>query len=311
MNTQLDIRIIEPRLKHPFIFQNFDQLLHGEILTIVNDHDPLPLFYQFESERPGIFEWNYEEKGPDTWKINITKKLVSDETVADIARQFPNAVPVFKKLHIDFCCNGNRLFTEVCKEAGLVPEEVKLQVIQSTGNSLVHFRAEDWSPAFLADYILQNHHTYVKDSIPQLEALLSKVESVHGKEHPEIHSIHTFFYSLSKELLQHMEKEEQILFPIIKQLVRYNQTGGSIGSLPFQTIRNPIAVMENEHAGAGEDMENIRRLANDFTPPADACHSYQLLYKQLEEFEDDLHQHVHLENNILFPKAIALENQLK
>lgn len=311
MNTELDVRKIEPRFKHPFIFQNFDQLLHGEILTLVNDHDPLPLYYQFKTERTGIFEWDYEEKGPAIWKVKITKKLVSDETVADLARQFPNAVPVFKKLHIDFCCNGNRPFTEVCEEAGLIPEEVKLQVIQSTEKTPLHFRAEDWSPAFLADYIVQNHHTYVKDTIPQLEALLEKVESVHGNEHPEIHSIHTCFVSLAVELLRHMQKEEQILFPAIKQLVKNKQTGESVGSFPFQTIRNPIAVMENEHTGAGEDMESIRRLTNNFTPPTDVCQSYRLLYKQLEEFEDDLHQHVHLENNLLFPKAIELEKGMK
>jgi regulator of cell morphogenesis and NO signaling len=311
MNTELDVRTIEPRFKHPFIFENFDKLLHGEILTIINDHDPLPLYYQLKAERSGIFEWNYEEKGPAIWKINITKKLVSDETVADIARQFPHAVPVFKKLHIDFCCNGNRLFTEVCKEAGLIPEEIKLQIVQSTEKPPIHFRADDWSASFLVDYILQNHHTYVKRTIPQLEALLAKVESVHGNEHPEIHAIHTCFVSLAEELLGHMQKEEQMLFPIIKQLVKHKDSGEAIGSFPFQTIRNPIAVMENEHAGAGEDMENIRRLTNNFNPPADACQSYRLLYKLLEEFEDDLHQHVHLENNLLFPKAIELEKGIQ
>ena len=121
MNTQLDVRTIEPRFKHPFVFKNFDQLLHGEILTLINDHDPVPLFYQFESERSGSFTWEYLTKGPLIWEIKITKTKNKGETVGDMVRKNPKAAGVFKKYKIDFCCNGNRFFEEVCVEAGLQP----------------------------------------------------------------------------------------------------------------------------------------------------------------------------------------------
>ena len=307
MNTLLDVRTLEPRFKHPFIFKNFDQLLYGEILTLVNDHDPIPLYYQFESERTGSFNWEYEAKGPDIWKIKITKTQHTSETVGDIVRKNPKAAAVFKKYKIDFCCNGNRLFEEVCAEAGLVPAELKEEISQSTEEAPAQVHADNWSLDFLIEYIIQNHHSYVLGAIPKLEESLLKVVKAHGQNHPELAAIAGHFTSLARELMQHMQKEEQILFPVIKEMV-VNQKKGVKTTIPFGSVRNPIRVMEDEHAGAGEDIESIRRLSNNFTAPTDACFSYRLLYKQLEEFEEDLHQHVHLENNILFPKAIALES---
>jgi regulator of cell morphogenesis and NO signaling len=309
MNTLLDVRTIEPRLKHPFIFKNFDQLLHEEILTIVSDHDPVPLYYQFESERTGSFAWEYVVKGPQIWEINITKTNNKGETVGDIVRKNPRASAVFKKYKIDFCCNGNRLFEEVCAEAGLEPATIKEEILNCKEETGAQLHADTWSLDFLTDYIIQNHHAYVLNALPGLEELLIKVENAHGQDHPELSAIGSYFNSLVKELMQHMQKEEQILFPVIKELVAGKKKSVKT-AIPFGTLRNPIRVMEEEHAGAGEDMENIRRLSNNFTVPADACFSYRLLYKQLEEFEEDLHQHVHLENNILFPKAIALEDTL-
>jgi regulator of cell morphogenesis and NO signaling len=310
MNTLLDVRTIEPRFKHPFIFQNFDQLLHGEILTLVNDHDPIPLYYQFESERTGSFAWEYEAKGPDVWKVKITKTQHTGETVGDIVRKNPRASAVFKKYRIDFCCNGNRPFEEVCAEAGLEPAAIKEEITHSKEEAGAGLHADKWSLDFLIDYIIQNHHAYVLNALPGIEELLIKVNSVHGNDHPELSSIVTHFASLVRELMQHMQKEEQILFPVIKEMVAGKKKSVK-APIPFGSVRNPIMVMEEEHAGAGEDLENIRRLSNNFTAPSDACFSYRLLYKQLEEFEEDLHQHVHLENNILFPKAIALENELR
>lgn len=309
MNTLLDVRTIEPRFKHPFIFKNFDQLLYGEILTLVNDHDPIPLYYQFESERTGSFAWEYILKGPDIWKVNITKTQNGGETVGDIVRKNPKAAAVFKKYNIDYCCNGHRLLEEVCAEAGLVPTEIQDEISQSTEETAAQVHADKWSLDFLIDYIIQNHHGYVLTAIPGLEELLEKVEKAHGKNHPEISAIANHFQALARELMQHMQKEEQILFPVIKELIAGKKKGVK-PLVPFGSVRNPIQVMEEEHAGAGEDMESIRRLSNNFTAPADACFTFRLLYKQLQEFENDLHQHVHLENNILFPKAIALENGL-
>ena len=302
----LDVRIIEPRMKHPSIFSSFDKLKKGENLTIINDHDPLPLYYQFKAERPEIFEWEYLEKGPQTWQVSITKTGEEGKTVADILLQNPKAVKVFKKYHIDYCCKGKTLFDEACADAGLDPEDLKKQIDQSSENPQFNMRAQDWSLDFLTDYIINNHHQYVTDTTPDILTLSDKVKKVHGERHPELLKIDEIFNGVAVELMNHLQKEEQMLFPAIKEMVR----GEFSGKFPFASISNPIKMMESEHADAGEGFEKIRELTNDFTAPEDACTSYSLLFNMLEDFENDLHQHVHLENNILFPKAIALEKDL-
>ena len=299
----LDVRSIEPRLKHPSIFQAFDKLGKGEDFTIINDHDPLPLFYQFQAERPGIFEWQYVEKGPTTWKVTISKTKAEGKTVADILMENPKAANVFKKYHIDYCCKGNRLFEEACAEAGLDPEALQEQIDGSVENPQFNMRAKDWSLDFLADYIINNHHQYLKDSTPDLLALSDKVKRVHGAHHPELIEINEIINQVASELVSHMQKEEELLFPAIKEIAN----GKFSGKYPFSSISQPIRMMEEEHVEAGEGLEKIRALTDDYTVPTDACTSYRLLFNMLQAYEDDLHQHVHLENNILFPKAIALE----
>lgn len=300
----LDVRIIEPRLKHPSIFQRFDQLKKGEAFTIINDHDPLPLFYQFKAERPEQFEWKYMEEGPETWKVAITKTKAAEKTVADILMENPKAATVFKKYHIDYCCKGGKLFEEACAEAGLDPKALQEEIDHTTESAPFNVRARKWTLDFLADYVVNNHHQYVREVTPDLLALSNKVTRVHGNSHPELHDIDKTINAIAGELMQHIEKEEQILFPAIKQLFRQENDM----TFPFTTIQAPIRMMEDEHTQAGEGFEKIRELSDHFTVPQDACTSYRLLFDMLAAYEDDLHQHIHLENNILFPKAIALEN---
>lgn len=302
----LDVRIIEPKLKHPTIFQRFDNLKTGEELTIVNDHDPAPLYYQFKAERPDQFEWNYVEKGPETWKV-VLAKVGGTRTVADILLDNPRAAGVFKKYHIDFCCKGSRLLEAACTEAGIDPKEVLEEIDRATENPQHHVRANDWPLDFLADYIVSNHHQYVRASTPELLELLAKVNRVHGAQHPELNKIAEIFSTVAAELIAHMQKEEQVLFPAIKTIATKANTGSGEVNFPFDSIRNPIKMMEAEHEEAGDGMETIRELSRNYTVPEDACTSYRLLFDLLAAFEDDLHQHVHLENNILFPKAIELE----
>lgn len=302
LNT-LDVRIIEPRMKHPAIFQRFDELKKDEAFIIINDHDPLPLFYQFKAERPEQFEWKYIEEGPATWRVSITKTKETGKTVADILLENPKAAGVFKKFHIDYCCKGKTLFEEACEEAGLDPEELQDQIDKAGENPAFNMRAQEWGLDFLADYIVHNHHQYVRDTTPDLLALSEKVARVHGNRHPELLEINATIYAIADELLQHMVKEEQTLFPAIKKLYRKE----SLSGFPFATIQAPINMMEMEHANAGDGFERIRELSDNFTVPEDACTSYRLLFDMMQAYEDDLHQHVHLENNILFPKAIDLE----
>ncbi|KAA9038024.1 iron-sulfur cluster repair di-iron protein [Ginsengibacter hankyongi] len=309
----LNVTQIEPRLKHPTIFIRFDELEPGESLTIHNDHDPKPLYYQLLGERGNIFEWEYLEQGPQLWRVKIAKKLLGeeDETLGEIAAKDLRKAEVFKKYGLDFCCGGKKTVKEACAEKGLDVTKVE-QELQTADKNISTARPlpyNDWNIDFLADYIINTHHSYVKKTLPDLRSFASKVASVHGDRHPELFPISQLVDEVYEELTSHMIKEETILFPYVKQLVASKHNGNLLPGKSFNTIKSPISIMEQEHEVVGNKLDQIRKLSNNFSLPEDACASYSYLYKTLEEFENDLHIHVHLENNILFPKALELEKK--
>ena len=166
---------------------------------------------------------------------------------------------------------------------------------------------DSWNIGFLADYIQNTHHQYVKKSIPQILPLAQKVADVHGDHHPEVIRINELFQDLAEELLAHLQKEEMILFPYIKKLVADESAGKCADPGCFGSIGSPISVMEAEHENAGLILKKMCRISDGYSAPEDACNTFRVLYGKLKEFEDDLHRHIHLENNILFPKAIEKE----
>ena len=212
--------------------------------------------------------------------------------VAEVVLSYPNALTVLNRYSIDYCCGGKRSLKEACDKVGLNADTVWDEIVhgRNNGNSYLS-RFTTWQAPLLVDYILQNHHAYVKEVIPQLQELLDKVCSVHGEDHIALAEVRDDFNDLAEELLTHMQKEEKILFPAIKK-----------GSQNALTIVGPISVMEDEHEHAGDLMKSIRQLTNHYTVPRDACPTFQVTYKKLEEFDQDLMQHIHLENNILFEK---------
>lgn len=310
----LDVTILEPRLKHPTIFEKFDSLNPGEDFIIHNDHDPKPLYYQLLAERGQTFVWEYVENGPEWWKVRIGKLAEGEKetTIGELVAKDYRKAQVFKKFGIDFCCGGKKTLSEVCNKKGIdihrVEDELKNvdQQSQRTGDNY-----QNWELDFMCDYIINTHHNYVRESIPFLSEISQKVARVHGEHHPELVKVAEVFSGIAADLSMHLMKEENILFPYIKEMVLAKKTGMSLPQSQFGQVANPISVMEQEHEGAGEDLSEIRELTNNYDVPADACTSYRILFKKLEEFEDDLHQHVHIENNILFPKAIELEKQFK
>lgn len=309
----LNVTLIEPRLKHPTIFVRFDELVAGESLTIHNDHDPKPLYYQLLGERGNIFNWEYLEQGPQLWRVKITKKLLGegDETLGEIASKDLRKAEVFKKYGLDFCCGGKKTVKEACAEKGIDVTKVE-QELQTADKNISTARPlpyNDWSLDFLEDYIVNTHHSYVKKTIPDLRVYTSKVASVHGNRHPELLAISQLTDEVCNELSSHLIKEETILFPYIKQLVNSKNNGTPIQNKNFNTIQNPINMMEHEHEVVGNNLDKMRQLSNNYSLPEDACASYSYLFKTLDEFENDLHIHIHLENNILFPKALALEKK--
>jgi regulator of cell morphogenesis and NO signaling len=317
MNTVLDnvlnVTVLEPRMKHPTIFARFDELKEGESLTIHNDHDPKPLYYQLLGERGNIFNWEYLENGPNEWKVKISKIVAgsNNETLGElVTKDFKKAL-IFKKYGLDFCCGGKKTVKEACAEKNLdvtiIEQELQQLDKNPKQNSLPY---DKWSLDFLIDHIVNTHHLYVNTTIADMYYYAKKVMSVHGNAHPELLQIEQLTKSVKEELLEHMVKEEQILFPYIKSLVTSELTGQPVCHQSFGTVKNPIKMMETEHETVGESLAQIRKLTNNYSLPADACSSYNLLYKMLEDFEGDLQVHIHLENNILFPKAIALEKKL-
>ena len=171
------------------------------------------------------------------------------------------------------------------------------------------YNYDSWKLDFLVDHIENIHHSYVTESTPLVLQYAAKVAKVHGHHYKEVIEINGLFIEVSQELAAHMKKEELILFPFIKQLVKADKEGVKANQPHFGTVNNPIAMMEEEHENAGDILKEIKQLSNNYTPPEGACNTFKALYAKLEEFEQDLHQHIHLENNILFPKAIILEKK--
>jgi regulator of cell morphogenesis and NO signaling len=235
------------------------------------------------------------------------------KTVRELAIEMPNATRIFEKAKIDYCCGGNRPLDEACTQAGVDIEELVRQLSEDEPTSSLAVEAEDFkagSLAELANHIVNKHHVFTRDECLRLTGLLEKVCGVHETNHPELREIQTNFGSLRAELEPHMLKEEGILFPYITRLETAVHEDTPIPFAPFGSISNPIATMMREHDAAGDILKTIRQLSGNFALPEDACFSYRTLYSALEELEADLHQHIHLENNILFVRAVEIENSV-
>jgi len=235
-------------------------------------------------------------------------KTLKHYTVGEIVAEDYRTAAIFSKYGIDFCCKGNRTIEEACNKKNLdytiIQEEVETLLETPVENSL-NFKS--WSIDLLIDYIEKKHHRYVEEKSEILLFYLQKLCKVHGQRHPELLEINTHFKISAGELAQHMKKEELILFPFIKKMFTALKEDKTIEQPHFGTVENPIAMMRHEHDNEGERFRIIAQLTNNYTPPADACETYKVTFAMLKEFEEDLHKHIHIENNILFPAAQNME----
>jgi regulator of cell morphogenesis and NO signaling len=231
-------------------------------------------------------------------------------TLSQIVSSNYKTAAVFEKYDLDFCCGGDITVSEACERKGLDSSKIldELQLLKNENKPDDKFG--EWSLDFLVDYIVNNHHAYVNKMIPLLAEHTQKIASKHGENHPELIEVSNSFSRVYKDLKQHMMKEEQILFPFIKQLANAERNGSKSEAPFFGTVRNPIRMMEAEHEAAGNELHEIRRLTDNYSVPEDACNTYRVTMQELKEFEEDLHKHVYLENYILFPKSIKLEDEL-
>ena len=233
-----------------------------------------------------------------------------EKTVRELALENPASTRVFEKLGIDYCCGGNVSLEQACRNANLAVDQVLSSLAQAEAAPATG-KNRDWQSQPLAELIahIQNtHHKFTRDEIARLGPLCEKVCSVHGKNHPELFRIYELLQQLAQELNGHLMKEEMILFPYIKRIEAASIAKERTPAAPFGSVQNPIAMMEHEHDSAGNALRAMREASNGYSAPADACVSFQTLYRALAEFETDLHQHIHLENNILFPRAVAIES---
>ncbi|MDY0102362.1 MAG: iron-sulfur cluster repair di-iron protein [Lentimicrobium sp.] len=232
-----------------------------------------------------------------------------NKTVGSFVTENYRTASIFDKYGIDFCCRGNRSLDEACNEHSVD----KQALLNELANLSAEKASDDNDPAhwpldLLADYIEKKHHRYVEKAIPELFAYLEKVVNAHGSKHPEVIEIAEHFKISAGELTKHMKKEELVLFPYIKKMVEAQDHGKPLPSAMFGNVQNPIAMMMNEHENEGERFRLIANLSNNYEVPADACNTFRVNYSLLKAFQDDLHRHIHLENNILFPKAIEMES---
>lgn len=225
-----------------------------------------------------------------------------------VAEDFRTAA-VFSKHKIDFCCRGNRSLTEVCEHNNIELDTISQdlsRVLNSQTDQSIDYRS--WPSDLLADYIQKKHHRYVLERTPVLRQYLEKLCKVHGKRYPELLKINELFVDSTDELTRHMKDEESILFPYIREMMEAKTSGdGKPATDKFGSVESPIETMLHEHDAEGVRFREIARLTNDYTPPADACNTHKVTFKMLDEFEKDLHLHIHLENNILFRDAVELE----
>jgi regulator of cell morphogenesis and NO signaling len=238
----------------------------------------------------------------------------SETTVREVALMVPESTRLFEKLKIDYCCGGNQALAEACASAGVAVDnvmEMLADVTQTNSSDNVSLVFQNASLPELITHILDTHHVFTKSEMDRIQSLADKVLAAHGGNHPELVHLDELITRLCADLKPHMFKEEQILFPYIVAMAEAADQKRTVPFAPFGTVNNPIRMMMREHDAAGELLRELRALTSDYRVPADACISYQTLYQALENFEQDLHQHIHLENNLIFPRALELETRLR
>lgn len=236
-------------------------------------------------------------------------EILESQVIGELVAQNYKTASVFKKFKIDFCCNGNRTIAEACERKNLDANVLINELINTEVHHEQNIDFNAWELDLLADYIEKTHHRYVVAKIDEIKPYLNKVARVHGEHNPELKEIELLFNQSADELTQHLMKEENILFPFIRAMVNNKIEQKPLLVPHFGTVENPIAMMKHEHQNEGERFEKIAELSDNYNPPAHACNTYRVTFSLLKEFEDNLHQHIHLENNILFPKAIELEKE--
>ncbi|MCG8307428.1 MAG: DUF2249 domain-containing protein [Cytophagales bacterium] len=301
-NKILDVREIDKRFRKKIILSLFDELKDGQQLELISDHSLAPLQKLFQKEKHGFHEWTDLESGPESWKIVIRKTESLNLTINEILKQFPFSINVLEQHAIPYFKYGSSKLSDVSENAQAVYEEIK----KSQQLPVNPLRTDRWSIGFTVDYIVNNHHTYVKEMIPELEALIDHLVAAHAATHPQLPMIREKFAEFKLELTEHMNDEEDIVFPSFKDLEN-SIDDGNIEEWKEQD--DSINWMEEDHILTGTTLKSMRNFCNNYVAPKDSSPGFKILYEELRKFEMDMHFHMHLENNVLFTKVESTLNK--
>lgn len=300
-NKVLDVREIDKQFRKKVILNLFDELQDGENLELISDHSLAPLQKLFQKEKQGFFVWDELENGPEVWKISLKKTESFNLTINEILKQFPLSIDILELHGIPYFKSGNSKLSDISKDAKSIYEEIK-QSQQLLVNPL---RTDSWSIGFTIDYIINNHHTYVKEAIPELESLIDHLVVAHAATHPELPMIKERFAEFKTELIEHMKDEELIVFPSFKNL---EESLNSKEPGRLNHFDDSISWMEEDHILTGTTLKSIRNFCNNYVAPVDSSPGFKILFEELKKFELDMHFHMHLENNVLFTKVVKAMN---
>ncbi len=297
-NKILDVREIDKRFRIKIILNLFDDLNDGQKLELISDHSLAPLSKLFQIEKEGFFNWSDLENGPEIWRISIKKTEALNLTINDILKQYPLAIDILEEKGIPYYQLGDMKLSDVNKEAQSIYKEIK-----SSKQLIVNpLRTDRWSISFTIDYIENNHHTFVKQQIPELGNLIDHLVVAHAATHPQLPMIRERFSEFKVELEDHLKDEENIVFPSYKKLEIALRKGGLKDINDFD---DAIDWMEEDHILTGSSLRVLRNFCNNYVAPKESSPGFKILYKELKKFEYDMHFHMHLENNILFAKVVT------
>jgi regulator of cell morphogenesis and NO signaling len=238
---------------------------------------------------------------------SLQTKEALDKTIGEFVAEDYRTATVFEKYGVDFCCGGQVTLSATCREKGLDPAAIQreIELVKSEPVTRSQNYAA-WELSFLADYIVNTHHAYLNENTGQIAAYAHKIAEVHGAHHPEVIEIATIFDKIAADMVGHLREEEEVLFPMVKRVDAARKTGTPPEAKDRAAIKASLEKLGHEHEEIGDAIHAIRHLAKDYAIPDDVCNTFVVTYQKLKEFEDDLHKHVHLENNILFLKAATL-----
>lgn len=277
----------------------FAELLDGQYLELISDHSLAPLQKLFQKEKQGFFKWQEVESGPEEWKTTILKTDSLHLSINEMLKDFPLAINVFERHGIPYFQLGTERLSDISKDAQGIYEEIR----QSQQLLINPLRTDNWSIAFTVDYIINNHHTYVKEVIPELESLIEHLEKAHASTHPQLPMIRERFAEFKNELIEHLNDEEEFVFPSFKRLEESINGNTSTGSNGFD---DSISWMEEDHILTGTTLKAMRNYCNNYIAPQGSSPGFIILFEELRKFEMDMHFHMHLENNVLFTKVMKV-----